>query len=269
MQIGRSHRRDISDLLSKRGKVPTLRRIGLARALSKLGYCSRSQAGVLIREKRVFLNGRVVRDPESPVRFPQDRIEIDGSPIKQASFIYLAMNKPRGVVATASDEKQRDTIYSLLPDGLPWMGPVGRLDKASEGLLLLSNDSEWAAEISSPSNHLEKMYHVQVNCVAGDSLIAKIALDRDPKKINSKRPDDLRAKSARLIRHGGTNSWLEITLDEGKNRQIRRLLETVGVEVLRLIRVSVGPLQLGDLTKGATRHLTPEEKRDIDRAIGR
>lgn len=250
-------------------KVPTLRRIGLARALSKLGYCSRSQAAVLIRGGHVVLNRRVVRDPESPVRFPQDLIEIDGSPVKQASFIYLAMNKPRGVVTTASDEKQRDTIYSLLPDGLPWMGPVGRLDKASEGLLLLSNDSEWAAEISKPSNHLDKIYHVQVNCIASDSLIARITLGDDPNKISPNRPADLRAKAARLLRRGEKNSWIEITLDEGRNRQIRRLLETVGVEVLRLIRISVGPLQLGDLAKGATRYLTPEEKRDMDRALRR
>ena len=118
----------------------------MARALSKSGYCSRSQAVVLIRAGRVTLNGKAVRDPERPVQIPQDRIEVDGSRIDKASAIYLMMNKPRGVVTTASDEKGRSTVYDLLDLAVPWVGPVGRLDKASEGLLLLTNDSEWAAE---------------------------------------------------------------------------------------------------------------------------
>ncbi len=250
-------------------KLPSHRQIGLARALSKLGYCSRSRAAALIREGRVALNRRLIRNPESPVRFPLDTIEVDGSPIKQPEFVYVVMNKPRGVITTASDEKQRDTIYSLLPDGTPWIGPVGRLDKASEGLLLLTNDSEWAARISDPLKHLDKIYHVQINCLADDSLVARITREAHPKKLSVDKADDLRAKSAHLLRGGEKNSWLEITLDEGKNRQVRRLFEMLGVEVLRLIRVSIGPLQLGDLGKGATRYLTEEEKKDLDRALRR
>ena len=122
------------------------RRVGLARALSKLGYCSRSQAFELIREGRVELNGRVQRDPESPVRMERDRISV-GKKIHAAEKQYLMMNKPRGVVTTASDEKDRKTVYDLLPEDAPWVGPVGRLDKASEGLLLLTSDSEWGARI--------------------------------------------------------------------------------------------------------------------------
>jgi len=132
-----------------------------------MGYCSRSQAAVLIRAGRVTLNRRVARDPESPVRMPDgridDRIEVDGSPLDKTPAIYLLMNKPRGVVTTASDEKGRATVYDLLEPGLPWVGPVGRLDKASEGLLLLTNDSEWAAKITEPSSRLDKKYHVQVD----------------------------------------------------------------------------------------------------------
>ena len=169
--------------------------------------------------------------------------------------------------APASDERGRETVYDLLDKSLPWVAPVGRLDKASEGLLLITNDSEWAAQISDPSSHLEKIYHVQVNCIADDALIARITRPAYPRKLNSGEPDNLFAKSARVLRHGEKNSWLEVTLDEGKNRQIRRLLEAVGVEVLRLIRVSVGPLQLGDLGKGMTRYLTQEEKKVIDRAL--
>src|SRR5208283_2416609 len=163
------------------------KRIGLARALSKMGYCSRSQAAVLIRAGRVTLNGRTTRDPESPVRMPDvrvalrqdlhldDRIEVDGSPLDKAPAIYLLMNKPRGVVTTASDEKGRKTVYDLLEPCLPWIGPVGRLDKASEGLLLLTNDSEWAAKITAPETHLDKKYHVQVDRVADAGLLEKIA----------------------------------------------------------------------------------------------
>jgi 23S rRNA pseudouridine2605 synthase len=123
-------------------------------------------------------------------------------------------------------------------------------------LLLLTNDSEWAAKITAPSSHLDKKYHVQVDCVADDDLLAKIT-----------RGENLRAKAARLLRHGNKNSWLEITLDEGKNRQIRRLLEALGVKVLRLVRVSIGPLELGDLKKGSVRRLTTEEKKALDRAL--
>ncbi len=206
-----------------------------------------------------------MRDPESPVRMPDgridDRIEVDGSPIDKTPAIYFIMNKPRGVMTTASDEKGRETVYDLLEPGLPWVGPVGRLDKASEGLLLLTNDSEWAVCITEPASHLDKKYHVQVDCVADADLLARIMLG------HAVDGEQLCAKGAKLLRHGDKNSWLEITLDEGKNRQIRRLLEALGVRVLRLVRVSVGPLDLGDLKKGAVRRLTVEEKKAIDRAL--
>ena len=234
-----------------------------------MGYCSRSQAAVLIRAGRVTLNGRIARDPESPVRMPQDRIEADGSPLDKTPAIYLVMNKPRGVVTSASDERGRATVYDLLSPGLPWVGPVGRLDKASEGLLLLTNDSEWAAKITEPSSHLDKKYHVHVDRVADADLLARIergcAVEGD--LVEGDRSEHLRAKDARLLRHGDKNSWLEITLDEGKNRQIRCLLEKLEVRVLRLVRVSIGPLELGDLKKSSTRRLTPEEKQAIDRAL--
>ena len=209
------------------------------------------------------MHGRIVRDPESPLRMPQDRIEVDGSPLDETPAIYLMMNKPRGVVTTASDEKGRKTVYDLLEPGLRWVGPVGRLDKASEGLLLLTNDSEWAAKITEPASHLDKKYHVQVDCVADAALLARIT--RSCTVVGD--PRDLRAKGARLLRHGDKNSWVEITLDEGKNRQIRRLLEALEVRVLRLVRVSIGPLDLGDLKKGSARRLTPEEKTAVDRAL--
>jgi len=236
--------------------------VGLARALSKLGYCSRSQAVELIRVGRVRVNEVVRRDPETPVRSGKDRIEIDGKPLAASKKIYLVLNKPRGIVTTASDEKDRETVYKFLRDDLPWVAPVGRLDKASEGLLLLTNDSEWGARVTAPEAHLDKTYHVQIGRIADAELLE--ALTRG---VLAKDAELLRAKGASLLRQGERNSWVEIILDEGKNRQIRRMLEGLGVEVLRLIRVAIGPLLLGDLTKGGVRDLTVGEKAAIDRAM--
>jgi 23S rRNA pseudouridine2605 synthase len=240
------------------------RKIGLARALSKLGYCSRSQAAELIRAGRVRLDGKVRRDPETPVHLDRDRIDVDNQAIAAKRKIYLMMNKPRGLVTTASDEKGRATVYEVLKksgEPLPWVAPVGRLDKSSEGLLLLTNDSEWGARVAAPETHIEKTYHVQINSTEGERLAAAL--------MNGVETDDdfLRAKQVTLLRAGEKNCWLEITLDEGKNRQIRRMLSALDVEVLRLVRVKIGPLELGQLAKGTFRPLAPREKLALDRAI--
>ena len=239
-----------------------LKKVGLARALSKLGYCSRSRAAELIAAGRVKWNGAVRRDPETPVRLGKDRIEVDGQPVARTSKIYLALNKPRGIVTTAADEKGRATVYTFLPEGLPWIAPVGRLDKASEGLLLLTNDSEWAARITAPETHLDKTYHVQIGAIADESLLQSVR-----NGIRATDGEFLRVKNVRALRGGEHNSWLEIVLDEGKNRHIRRMFETLRIEVLRLVRVAIGPLLLGNLPKGATRALEPEEKQALDRAM--
>jgi 23S rRNA pseudouridine2605 synthase len=240
------------------------RRVGLARALSKLGFCSRSAAFDLIRAGKVRLNGKNQRDPEFPVHIDQDRIEVDGRAIGTKAKIYLMLNKPRGVVTTASDEKNRQTVYAFLPDDIPWIAPVGRLDKASEGLLLLTNDSELSARVLAPETHLEKTYHVQVAAVAEDELLESIR-----KGVKTRHGDFLRAKSAHLLRGGKRKTWLEVVLDEGKNRHIRRLLAEFGIEVLRLIRISIGPLSLGNLPKGSCRPLTTEEIQAFGRAMNK
>jgi 23S rRNA pseudouridine2605 synthase len=226
-----------------------------------LGYCSRSQAAKLIRAGRVRLNGAAHRDPETPVHLERDRIEVDRDAVTAESRIYLMLNKPRGIVTTASDEKGRRTVYSLLGEKMPWLGPVGRLDKASEGLLLLTNDSEWAARICDPGSHLDKTYHVQAGVIARDSLSDEL--------LNGLRigGELLRAKRARVLRSGEKNTWLEIVLDEGKNRQIRRMFEHLGIEVLRLIRVAIGPLALAQLAKGQSRPLAAGEKSALDQAV--
>jgi 23S rRNA pseudouridine2605 synthase len=239
-----------------------LRTVGLARALSKQGYCSRSQAQQLIRSGHVRVNGAVKRNPEAPVFLGRDRIEVNGASIHSAEKIYLMLNKPRGLVTTASDEKGRPTIYATLGNNLPWVAPVGRLDKASEGLLLLTNDSEWAAQVLAPESHLPKIYHVQVSGIREAALAD--ALTKGTRVSNG---DFLLVKEARILRQGDRNTWLAITLDEGKNRHIRRMLEQLEVEVLRLVRVAIGPATLGNLAKGASRRLTPEEKSAIDAAM--
>jgi len=239
-----------------------LRKVGLARALSKLGYCSRQQAVELIRQGKVRLNGSTPKNPEAPVRLGTDRIEVQGQSLKSAEKIYLMLNKPRGIVTSASDEKGRDTVYSLLPSDQPWLAPVGRLDKASEGLLLFTNDSEWNARVTDPATHLDKTYHVQIAAVANPSLLESLQ-----RGVETERNELLRCKRATLLRAGEKNSWLEIILDEGKNRQIRRILDAHGIEVLRLIRISIGPLHLGDLPKAAHRPLTPAELSALNRAM--
>jgi len=238
------------------------KKVGLARALSKLGFCSRAQATGLIRAGKVRMNGVLRRDPETPVRLGKDRIEVDGHQLRAAAKVYLVMNKPRGIVTTASDEKGRDTVYSLLGEDLPWVAPVGRLDKASEGLLLLTNDSEWAARVTAPETHLDKRYHVQIGKIADEALL--VALKHG---VRTKEGETLHVKRASLLRQGERNSWLEIILDEGKNRHIRRMLEALDIEVLRLIRVAIGPLALGKLSKGGMRALMGEEKLALDRAM--
>ena len=222
--------------------------------LSKSGVCSRSRAQEWVREGRVSVDGRVVRDPESPTDSATARIAIDGVPLPPPERVYLALNKPRGLVVSAADERDRGTVYDLLKDaGLPWLAPVGRLDKASEGLLLLGNDPEWAARITDPASHLPKTYHVQVRGVPDARMLQRLragVLDHG---------EVLGARAVDLLRAGEKNAWLEFVLDQGRNRQIRRMLAAQDVEVLRLIRVAIGPLALGYLGKGQWRRLTADE----------
>jgi 23S rRNA pseudouridine2605 synthase len=238
------------------------RKIGLARALSKLGYCSRSNASELIPNGQVTLNGKVRRDPETPTHPTQDRILVNGHPLKAEPKIYLLLNKPRGVITTTADEKGRETVYKFLQQHRTgWLAPVGRLDKASEGLLLFTNDSEWAARLLAPETHLEKTYHVRVDAPVDDALLSTI--------IGGIKTQSglLKAKRAQLIRGGDRRSWLEIVLDEGKNRHIRRMFEQLGIQILRLLRVAIGPLTLGELPKGSVRPLTDGEKKALDNAM--
>lgn len=191
----------------------------------------------------------MVRDPEFPTSLDRDDIAVDGNKLGAQSPIYLMLNKPRGLVTTASDERGRDTVYRCF-DGallhgapLPWIAPVGRLDKASEGLLLFTNDPQWAARITDPETGPRKTYHVQIDRIPDAELLAAL---RHGREHDGER---LGALEARLLRAGEKNAWVEIVLDEGRNRQIRRLLGAFEIETLRLVRVAIGGLVLGELPK--------------------
>src|SRR6202166_5209547 len=206
-QIGRANSTTPKPIVVNSSESPRPQRnVGLARAISKMGYCSRGRAEEAIRTGRVRINGAVRRNVEAPVHLGKDRVEIDGHEIKQSEKIYLMLNKPRGVVTTASDERGRETIYSFLQkykDGsLNWVAPVGRLDKASEGLLLITNDSEWAAKITAPETHVEKTYHVQIAELATPAMIEKLQHG-----FTVKDGEFLRVKSASVIRSGERNCW--------------------------------------------------------------
>ena len=226
---------------------------GVARIISKLGLGSRTQAAKWVREGQVRVNGRLVTDPEFPVKPGIDKVAVAGRENAPARMVVM-LNKPRGLVTTASDEQGRETVYQCFEGaGLPWLAPVGRLDKASEGLLLFCNDPKWAARITAAGGGPDKTYHVQIDRVPDAALLEGLQ-----QGVNAE-GELLRAKSARCLRSGQKNAWLEIALDEGRNRQIRRLLRAFDIAVLRLVRVSIGGLQLGELPKGQWRALTEEE----------
>jgi 23S rRNA pseudouridine2605 synthase len=229
-------------------------RRGVARVISKLGIGSRTQAARWVSEGRVRVNGCVVSDAEFPVIQGRDRIVVDGLEPDSPVRLVIMLNKPRGLVTTTHDERGRDTVYQCFEGAaLPWLAPVGRLDKASEGLLLFSNDPAWAARITDPATGPEKTYHVQINRLPDAALLAGL------QRGASVEGERLAAKTAGCVRAGERHAWLEIVLNEGRNRHIRRLLAAFDVSVLRLVRVSLGSLSLGELPKGGWRKLTNQE----------
>ena len=231
--------------------------VSIARALSKLGFCSRAQGERLVEQGKVRVNGAIVRSQSVRVRPERDVIEVDGTRVKHVAHVYLMLNKPRGLVTTADDPQGRATIYECLRDAsLPFVAPVGRLDKASEGLLLLTNDSRWSARLLDPASHVDKVYHVQVRTTDPQAIVHRIA----DGIVEPETGERLEVKSISLLRTGSrSGAWFEVVLDEGKNRQLRRIFAAVDVPIQRLVRVSIGRLALGDLAKGAWRMLRPDE----------
>ncbi|WFU01921.1 pseudouridine synthase [Rhizobium sp. CB3171] len=239
------------------------KRVTLPRALSKLGYCSRTQAEALIAAGRVAVDGRKITDPAAWIDLDRARIAVDGIEISAEKKLYFMLNKPRGLVTTRDDPEGRPTVYDCLRDiDARHLAPVGRLDKASEGLLLFTNDTVLAQALLDPVTHVSKIYHVQVNRIMDQELLSRMERGIvDDGEL-------LTAISARLLRSGDRNGWIEVELREGRNRQIRRMLEALDIECLRLVRVSFGDIALGDLAKGAVRALTEAEIVGLRRRAG-
>ncbi|WP_457580942.1 pseudouridine synthase [Ensifer canadensis] len=239
------------------------KRVTIARALSKLGHCSRTQAEKLVLEGRVSIGGRKTTDLAQWVDIEKDRIAVDGKAVLAEDKIYLMLNKPRGLVTTRHDPEGRPTVFDCLSENdAQFLSPVGRLDKASEGLLLFTNDTVLAQRLLDPETHLGKVYHVQVSGEIGNDRLRAMVDGVD------EAGEHLRAARAEQLRGGEKNSWVEVELHEGRNRQIRRMLDVLGFEVLRLVRVSIGDIALGKLAKGATRPLTTDEVQYLRQCTG-
>ncbi|PIS46768.1 MAG: pseudouridine synthase [Elusimicrobia bacterium CG08_land_8_20_14_0_20_51_18] len=229
------------------GKVP------LERALSKLGAASRSHTREWVLAGRLRVNGKTVRDPMFQVSPEKDKFTVDGKPVRREEWLTIMLNKPGSVVTTASDEKGRRTVFDLLPPEFKTLHPVGRLDMASTGLLILTNDTRLSAYLTDPANSVPRTYIVTVTGNFTEEELAKaLAGVMDEGEL-------LKPAGITLRKASNRESHLTVKLTEGKNREIRRLFKAFGHEVTRLKRVALGPLQLGNLEPGQFRRLTREE----------
>jgi 23S rRNA pseudouridine2605 synthase len=235
---------------------PSGRRVQLHRAVSKLGWGSRTQAWEWIRAGQVRVDGRIVTDPLAWIDLDRQKVTRGGQEANEERVV-LALHKPRGVVTTRRDERRRRTVYDLLPPGLPWVFPAGRLDADSEGLLVLTNDSALAVRLTEPKHRVPKTYRVTV---AGRPT--EEALNRLHEGVDL--PDGrTRPARVRLLKSGSKTSVLEMILTEGRNRQVRRMTAAVGHRTRRLVRVAIGGLELGELAPGGYRVLEVAEIRDL------
>jgi 23S rRNA pseudouridine2605 synthase len=226
--------------------------VTVSRALSKLGIASRSQAAQLIALGKVTVNGKAVHSPNIWVDLKNEKITIDGNAPLRKAKVYLAFNKPAGVVTTRSDELGRQTVYQFFPENMPWLFPVGRLDKDTSGLLLLTNDTRFGDRVTDPRTRIAKKYEVHLN---KDLLVSHKCMLELPMTLT----EGTKLQPAHVTSRAGTKREYEVTIYEGKNRQIRRAFEHLGYEVVALRRVSIGSIEIGDLKEGEFRALTKSE----------
>ena len=226
----------------------------LDRVLSRFGIASRTASLELIRAGRLKVNGKVERDPERWVWPERDVVHLDGKRLRPAPRTYLLLYKPKGVITSHGDPDGRKTIYDLLGASGRWVAPVGRLDKDTSGLLLLTNDTEFGHAVMSPESEVPKTYLAKINALLSDEAIAQLAGG-----VEMKRGDWARPQRVRRLEDRGKYTRLEIVLTEGKNREVRRMIEAVGFKVLKLVRTRIGPLTLEGLDVGKWRALNQRE----------
>ena len=225
----------------------------LERVLSKAGIGSRVEARSWIHAGRVNVNGRVTRNPDQWVDMKRDRVLFDGKPLVARERVYLLLYKPTGYLTTYKDPEGRPTVYDLIADAGTFLSPVGRLDLDSSGLLLMTNDNQFAERVTNPKSHVPKTYLVKASAVLTDTQLQRL---RDGIELadGPTRPADVTR-----LRDSGKYTHFEITLTEGRNRQVRRMVEALDAKVLKLVRVRIGRLAIGKLPIGKWRLLTAAE----------
>ena len=218
----------------------------LERVISKAGLGSRTEARSWIGERRVRVNGKVIENPDHWVNFERDRVTFDGKPLVSAKKQYLLLYKPKGYLTTYTDPEGRATVYDLLTDVEGFLSPVGRLDLDSSGLLILTNDTQLAERLTNPEHHVPKTYLVKAS-----TRISNEQIDRLRAGVDLSDGPTRRAVVNR-VRDSEKYTFLEITVTEGRNRQVRRMLEAVDSKVLKLVRTAIGSLRIGELGREAS-----------------
>ena len=229
----------------------------LERVLSKAGAGSRTEARKWIGEGRVQVNGKRVQTPDHWVDLERDRVTLDGKPLKAMRKLYILLYKPKGYITTYKDPEGRPTVYDLLTGVESFVGTVGRLDQDTSGLLLLSNDTEFAERVTNPDHKVAKTYLVKASSRLSDEDLERL------RKGVELSDGITRPAEVRRVRDSEKYSFIEITITEGRNRQVRRMIEAVGSKVLKLVRTSIGPIGIGTLEIGKWRELTREELRAL------
>ncbi len=229
----------------------------LDRVLSKRGLGSRTDARAWIDAGKVSVNGKVIRNPDHWVDLQRDRVSFNGRPLQQAKKTYILLYKPKGYLTTYRDPEGRPTVYDLVAGVGTWVAPVGRLDLDTSGLLLLTNDNDFAERITNPKHKIPKTYQVKTA-----TLLTEDQLEQLRKGVELTDGRTLPATVSRL-RDRARSTFLEITIVEGRNRQVRRMVEAIGSDVLKLVRTAIGPIQIGSLQIGTWRRLTSAEVRAL------
>ena len=229
----------------------------LERVLSKAGVGSRTEARRIIHSRRVRVNGQVVENPDHWVDLEEDRVELDGKALRAETRTYLLLYKPAGYLTTRTDPEGRPTVYDLLGDFGRWVFPVGRLDLETSGLLILTNDTQFGERLTNPRHGVTKTYLVKTATRLEEPELEKL-------RQGVVLTDGLTLPAdVRRVRDSARHTWLEITLREGRNRQVRRMIEAIGSKVFKLVRTEIGSIGIGDLPIGQYRELQSDEIRKL------